>query len=90
MNYAVVEKNSNKAVAIINSDFKAYFEVYFSIFDIVEIASVGEINILTEKGTVSTIAILPVGKDSSKDTYHMIDKYPEGISLTEAYSLIKK
>ena len=90
MNFAVVDKNSNKVVAIINKDFKAYFEVYFPIFDLVEIDSVGSTTFSTEEGSISTISVRPIGGHLSSDDYHMISRIPEGVSIKEAYESIKR
>lgn len=92
MNYAIVDKNSNRLVAIVDETLKGFFETKFPIFGIVEIGSVGTSTLSTEKGTVNTISVQPKGTILSRDCYHMISNFylDEIESIEEAYELIKR
>ena len=92
MNYAIVDKNSNRLIAIVDELLKDFFVTKFPIFGVVEIGSVGTSTLSTEKGTVSTINIQPKGTILSKDCYHMISTFylDEINSIEEAYKLINR
>lgn len=89
MNYAIVEKNSNRAVAIVDQPLAAWFAQNFPMYDQKEIKSVGNGSIVTTEGNISTISIQPVGTSFLKEQYHMITRKPDTINLSEAYELIK-
>ncbi len=89
MNFAIVEKNSNCAIAIVDGSLAAWFAQNFPMYDQKEIASVGSTSFVTTEGNISTISIQPVGTFFSKEQYHMITRKPDTITLGEAYELIK-
>lgn len=90
MNYAIVDKNSNRLIAIVDEVLKDFFVSKFPIFGVVEIGSVGTSTLQTEKGTVSTISVQPKGTIYSKDSYHMITTFflDDIDSIEDAYKLI--
>lgn len=88
MNYAIVEPQSNKAIAIVDAPLKEWFKQNFSVYDIIEVGSVGSTTFSTNEGSISTISIQPVGTHF-KDAFHMITRFPETITLEEAYKLIE-
>lgn len=89
MNYAIVEKNSNRAIAIVDEPLAIWFAQNFPTYDQKEIASVGSTSFVTTEGNISTISIQPVGTSFLKEQYHMITRKPDTINLSEAYELIK-
>lgn len=89
MNYAIVEPQSNRAVAIVDAPLMEWFKQNFSVYNIVEVGSVGSTTFSTNEGSISTISIQPVGTHFTKDAFHMITRFPETISLGEAYKLIE-
>lgn len=90
MNYAIVEKNSNRAIAVVDDALCVWFAQNFPVYDQKKINSVGSCSFVTTKGNISTISIQPVGTSFSKEQYHMITRKPDDISLGEAYELIKQ
>lgn len=88
--YAIIEKNSNRAIAIIESGIVNWFEQDMQGFDIIKVGSVGTCTFSIKEGNISTVSIYPEGKSFSSDAYHIIQSFPEEISLKEAYQLIKK
>ena len=92
MNYAIVDKNTNRLIAIVDELLRGYFVDKFPAFDVIEISSVGNSTLITEKGTISTISVQPNGTYFSKDCYHMITSYPtnEMSDNNEAYELINR
>ena len=92
MNYAIVDKNSNRLIAIVDESLRDYFVNQMPIFGIVEIESVGTSTLSTKKGTVNTISVQPKGTILSKDCYHMIKNFylDEIDSIEEAYRLINR
>jgi hypothetical protein len=90
MNYAVIDKNTNRLIAIVDDLLKEYFVAKLPVFDIVEITSVGSSHLRTEKGSVNTISINPKGTYLTKDCYHMITSYSkdEFTCVEEAYESI--
>lgn len=88
MNYAIVEKSSNRAIAIVDSKLVEWFVKNLPIFDHIEIGSIGSESFNTSEGVIRTISIQPVGTFSPKDSYHMISNMPNSLSLYEAYKLI--
>ncbi len=92
MNYAIVDKNSNRLIAIVDELLKDFFVTKFPIFGVVEIGSVGTSTLSTEKGTVNTISVQPKGTILSKECYHMISTFylDEIESIEEAYRLINR
>ena len=48
--YAIVEKNSKRAIAIVDSSLVEWFKQIFPIFDVIEINSIGSstINVMKE------------------------------------------
>lgn len=89
MNYAIVEKNSNRAIAIVDEPLAAWFAQKFPIYSQVKVGSIGSTSFVTTEGNISTISIQPVGTSFSKEQYHIITRKPDTISLGEAYELIK-
>lgn len=89
MNYAIVEKNSNRAIAIVDGSLAAWFAQKFPIYNQVKVGSIGSTSFVTTEGNISTISIQPVGTSFSKEQYHIITRKPDTISLSEAYELIK-
>ena len=89
MNYAIVEPQSNRAIAIVDAPLMEWFKQNFSVYNIIEVGSVGSTTFTTKEGSISTITIQPIGKPFSKDAFHMITRFPETISLGEAYKLIE-
>lgn len=89
MNYAIVEKNSNRAIAIVDDALAIWFEQNMPMYNQVEIGSVGSKSFITSEGNISTISLQPVGTFFSKEQYHMITRKPDTISLDDAYELIK-
>lgn len=89
MNFAIVEKNSNRAIAIVDDALAAWFAQNFPIYNQVEVGSIGSTSFVTTEGNISTVSIQPIGTSFSKEQYHMITCKPDEISLGEAYKLIK-
>lgn len=89
MNYAIVEKNSNRAIAIVDNALAAWLEQNLPGFNQVEIASIGSTSFVTTEGNISTVSIQPVGTSFSKEQYHMITRKPDSISFGRAYQLIQ-
>lgn len=89
MNYAIVEKNSNRAIAIVDEPLAIWFQQNFPIYNQVEVSSVGSCSFVTDEGNISTISIQPVDTAFMKEQFHMITRKPDTISLGEAYELIK-
>lgn len=89
MNYAIIEKNSNRAIAIVDEPLAQWFTQNFQCYDQKEISSVGSTSFVTTEGNISTISIQPVGTSFLKEQYHMITRKPDTITLGEAYELIK-
>lgn len=88
MTYAIVEPQSNRAIAIVDALLMEWFKQNFSVYNIVEVGSVGSTTFSMQEGSILTISIQPVGTTLTKDAYHMITRFPETISLSEAYKLI--
>jgi hypothetical protein len=83
VNYAVVEPNSNRCIAVIDLSLIPLFESQFPNMEIKPVLSIGS----TSFGNgVSSISIV-TNKGISTD-YHMITRFPEQISLGEAYKSI--
>lgn len=89
MNYAIVEKNSNRAIAIVDDALAAWFKQNFPIYNQVEVASIGSTSFVTTEGNINTVSIQPVGTSFLKEQYHMITRKPDSISLEQAYQLIQ-
>ena len=89
MNYAIVEKNSNRAIAIVDEPLAAWFQQNIPIYNQVEVSSVGSCSFVTNEGNINTISIQPVGTTFMKEQFHMITRKPDTISLGKAYDLIK-
>jgi len=90
MNYAIVEKESKRAIAIVDGSLSEWFAKNLPIFDQKEVSSVGSSTFVTEEGSINTISIQPIGTHLQKDCYHMINSKPDEVSLGEAYKLISK
>lgn len=94
MNYAVVEKGTNRAIALIDESIKLWFENHWPIFndikiDFIEIDNIGSSSTRTDKGVINSIALFPVGKHFSSDAYHMVQTFPDTIDLQTAYKLLQ-
>lgn len=87
--YAVVEKDSNRAIAIIEIGMVQWFKQILPGFDVIEVGSIGTCTFSTREGSISTVSIYPIEKNFSKDAYHIIQSFSDIISLGEAYELIK-
>lgn len=90
MNYAVVEKNSNRAIAIVDEPLSLWFAQNFPIYNQIEISSVGSCSFITDEGSISTISIQPKDTTFMKEQFHLITRKPDNISLAKAYELIKE
>ena len=92
MNYAIVDKNTNRLIAIVDNLFKGFFIDKFPLFNVVEISSIGSSTFTTEKGNIDTISVQPKGTYFSNDCYHMITSFPvdEMSDINEAYELINR
>ena len=88
MNYAIVEKSSKRAIAIVDGPMAEWFAQNLPIFDQKEIASVGSSSFTTAEGNISTISIQPKGTAFLREQYHLITNKPDTISLEYAYQLI--
>lgn len=89
MNYAIVEPQSNRAIAIVDAPLMEWFKQNFPAYNVVEVGSVSSTNFTTKEGSISTISLQPIGTHFTKDAYHMITRFPETINLGEAYKLIE-
>lgn len=87
--YALVEKNSNRAVALVESGMINWFKQNFPIFDVVEIYNVGTTSFRTKEGVINTTTFISESENSDDVQYYMIKEFPDSISLDEAYELIK-
>lgn len=88
--YALVEKNSNRAIALVESGMVNWFKQNFPLFDVVEIYNVGTTSFRTKGGTINTTTFISESENDNGDVqYYMINELPDSISLDEAYELIK-
>lgn len=85
--YAIVEKNSNRAIALIDESLVASIKTMLPIFDCVVIVNTGVTSFRTEHGTINAVSL--VTEEFIDDDYYMIKDFPDGITLAKAYELIK-
>lgn len=86
--FALVEKDSKRAIAVIESGMVQWFKQNLISFDIIEVEQITTTTFTCNEGTISSIAIYPKGKCFGREAYHIISKFPKEINLQEAYNVI--
>lgn len=86
--FALVEKDSKRAIAIIESGMVQWFKQNLTTFNIIEVEQVSTTTFNYNEGTISSITIYPKGKCFGREAYHIINKHPEEVNLQEAYNVI--
>lgn len=84
--YAVVEQNSNRAIAILDEDLTAWWKQNFQSWDVKEIRVIGSSMMTISEKRITAQSIETV----DGFTYYIIKTFPEDISLGEAYDLVNK
>jgi hypothetical protein len=88
--YAIVEKNSNRGISLIESGMLNLIDPsVLQLFDLIVVDSIGTSSSSTRFGNISTLTIYQKDKPHGKDVYHIITTHPEEISLENAYKLLK-
>lgn len=86
--YIVVEKNSIRVIAHIDSMFKPWFEKNLPLFDIFEVRSAGSSSFTFEDVTIFTYSFDVV---NSNEDYHMIKSMSnENYDLEKGYKLLNQ
>ena len=83
--FAVCDKQTNRAIAIIESSLIIWFNLNAPLFDIKEIQGITESKVVSNYGLIETTMIFIKGE--YKD-YYIVNSYPNEISLIEAYDII--
>ena len=86
--YALVERNSNRAVIITESGMIDWFKQQLPGFEVIEVEQISSATFSFSEGIITTTSIYPINKPFSKDAYHIINKFPDNMNLGEAYQLI--
>ena len=85
MTYAVVDKHSNRAIAIIDDTLKSYFESKLPAFDILEIVSVGTSRISCQDFYCTSISINVKYNMYDRRTYYMIRDFNGDLTIEQVY-----
>lgn len=85
---AFVKTNSNRAIFLFDAKTLELVKQYLIAFDLIEVEQVSNAPFNFPEGTIITTSIYPINKPFSKDAYHIINRYPDTISLEKAYELI--
>jgi len=88
--FALVEKDSKRAVCIFDSEMLSFYKEKLSIFDLIEVESVGTTTFsFKENGSCSAICISPKNKPAMKNDYFIVKSWTDkNLSLGEIYKLI--
>lgn len=84
--YAVIVKNTNRAISMIDESMINRYMKKFMIFDVVPIVNTGAASFRTAHGTINAISLLP--EDIGVSGYYIITDYPDCITLEQAYEAI--
>lgn len=84
--YAIVEKNSNRAIALVDETLISSIKKTLPIFDTVVVVNTGVTSFRSDFGTINAISLIT--DEFSGSDYYMIKDYPDSITLAKAYELI--
>jgi len=84
--FAVVEKDSNRGIALIDSGMVPMYHQYLKVYDIKEVVNTGTSMMRTKRGVINSLTIYT---DDYDKQYYIITDWSQDISLGEAYRLIK-
>ena len=84
--YAVIIKNTNRAISMIDESLLNWYVKNFIIFDVIPIVNTGSASFRTSHGTINAISLST--DNISDQSYYMITDYPDSITLEQAYDAI--
>lgn len=84
--YAVIVKNTNRAISMIDESMINRYMKKFMIFDVVPIVNTGSASFRTTHGTINAISLIT--EDIGASAYYIITDYPDCITLDQAYDAI--
>ena len=84
--YAIVEKGTNIAIAMVDENTKTWLKNKKTVFDIVPIVNTGTTSFRTEYGIINAVSLIT--DDIFGTHYYMITDYPDNMTGTKAYDLI--
>lgn len=84
--FAVVEKGTNRAVALANTAVSLYFKHNTPMYDVLPVANTGVTSHRTDSGTITSMSIWI---DSEEEpVYYLVTNWPNEIAIGEAYKII--
>lgn len=87
MMFAIVYKDSIKAVAVIDKENAEWAKINFPSFEVVEISCVYSNKIIVNNMLISVLILYTINTEKTK--YYIIEDKPSCISLEDAYKLLK-
>ena len=87
--YVVVEKGSNRAIALMDSESVQWHKQHMKTMDILPVSNIGSSMRVIYGFLINSISILVEIDETNDKHYYIITDWPESMTLEEAYSLIK-